>query len=298
MKISIMIEDSKLSDDFENEFGLSLHIKANSANILMDTATTGAFTKNAAPLGIDIKDVDMAVISHSHFDHGGGLEAFLKSNKKAKIYLKEGAKGSYYANVTAKLPSFLTFFLYPLIGRSKRLSRYIGLNKSLFDEYPDRFVFADKLTELNEGIFILTDIPKKYPISKGNMFLLEEKDGILQRDEFEHELVLAVKEDDGLVIFTGCGHSGVLNMLDAVISAFPDSPVKAIVGGFHLKLKPMKDSASGTKDEIEAIAKKLMEQNVRKVYTGHCTGKEAYDFMKNVMGENLGRIQTGTVIEI
>jgi 7,8-dihydropterin-6-yl-methyl-4-(beta-D-ribofuranosyl)aminobenzene 5'-phosphate synthase len=297
MKISIMIEDSKLTDSLVNEFGLSVHISANGKNILMDTGTTGAFVKNAEPLGIDLKDIDYAIISHSHYDHGGGLEVFLKANEKAKIYLKEGAREDYYANITAKLSSFMTFFLHPLIGRSKKVSRYIGLNKKLFDEYPDRFVFLNSFTELSEGIFILTDIPKKFSISKGNMFLLEEKGGRLQRDEFKHELVLVVKEDDGLVIFTGCGHSGVLNMVDAVKTSFPDAPIKAVVGGFHLKLKPMKDSASGTKDEIEAIAKSLVDQNVGKVYTGHCTGKEAYDFMKNVLADNLGRIQTGTVIE-
>ena len=60
----------------------------------------------------------------------------------------------------------------------------------------------------------------------------------------------------------------------------------------------MKDAASGTRPDIEAIANRIMEQKVEKVYTGHCTGKEAYDFMKNVMGEKLGRIQAGTVIEI
>ena len=96
MKISVMVEDSKLIDELVNEFGLSLHISVNGKNFLMDTGTTGAFTKNAEPLGIDLKDVDFAIISHSHFDHGGGLEAFFKANEKTKIYLNEGAKGNYY----------------------------------------------------------------------------------------------------------------------------------------------------------------------------------------------------------
>jgi 7,8-dihydropterin-6-yl-methyl-4-(beta-D-ribofuranosyl)aminobenzene 5'-phosphate synthase len=87
-------------------------------------------------------------------------------------------------------------------------------------------------------------------------------------------------------------------MVDTVKTSFPDIPIKAVIGGFHLKLKPMKDSAAGTKEEIEAIARKLMDQNVGKVYTGHCTGKGAYDFMKNVLAEKLGRIQTGKVIEL
>ena len=58
----------------------------------------GGFLKNAQKLGVDIAEVDTAILSHGHYDHGGGLAAFLETNQKADIHIQKKALGEFYAH--------------------------------------------------------------------------------------------------------------------------------------------------------------------------------------------------------
>src|SRR5256884_2168060 len=73
------------------EWGLSLRLKRNNVSMLFDMASSGHFMDNAAALAIDIYSVDLAVLSHGHYDHGGGLRNLFSSNSKAVSYIGEGA---------------------------------------------------------------------------------------------------------------------------------------------------------------------------------------------------------------
>ena len=90
MRITTLIENDRLEgrDDLTSEFGLSLHLATDTHRVLFDTGLTGAFADNAARLGIDLSAVDVAVLSHQHFDHGGGLERFFAENDHATVCLR------------------------------------------------------------------------------------------------------------------------------------------------------------------------------------------------------------------
>ncbi len=83
MKITVLVEDSQAPPgmDLLNEHGLSFHISFQGNNILFDTGITDAFSKNSNVLGIDLASVHTAVISHHHYDHGGGIYQFLDVSK-------------------------------------------------------------------------------------------------------------------------------------------------------------------------------------------------------------------------
>jgi 7,8-dihydropterin-6-yl-methyl-4-(beta-D-ribofuranosyl)aminobenzene 5'-phosphate synthase len=117
-------------------------------------------------------------------------------------------------------------------------------------------------------------------------------------DNFAHELILAIRENGRLIIFTGCSHNGMLNMIYTVANKFNGIPIKAVIGGFHLVGLPNRNSMAGSKGEIQNIARKILDYPVQSIYTGHCTGHKAYAVLKSLLGEKLQHLHTGTIIEI
>lgn len=282
MHVTTLIENEKTDGhpELEPEFGLSLYIEHRDQRILFDTGATGAAVKNADRLGIDLAKVDAVVLSHHHFDHGGGLPAFFAVNSHAKVYLRHPPDGR-------------EFFRALLV-----VSRYIGLEEGLLERYKERFVFVDDFREILPGAYIFTEVARTYDLPKGDRYLyLKQADGYVH-DPFNHELVFALRDDDGLVVFTGCGHSGVLNMVQTVVRRFPDDRIKGVMGGFHLVGMPSLRSMAGTRDEMVELGRSMLQQPVEAYWTGHCTGHKAYAVLKEVLGEKLSDIHTGTTVMI
>lgn len=282
LRVSVLVENSGSEErkDLSPEFGLSLHIENNGQNILFDTGTSGVFVDNAEKMGIDIGEVTIAILSHHHFDHGGGLARFLEVNDHARIYLRACPDRGH----TFKAFGFL--------------KRFIGIDVDLFERHADRFIMIDEPAEIIPGIFLLTDLTGRYPLPKGNDHLWVKRDGQLIHDPFEHELEMVIREKDGLAVFTGCSHSGILNMVDAAISRFPDNPIKAVFGGFHLIGNPLLKSMAGTRSEVEALGREMLNRSVTTVFSGHCTGEKAFAVLKGIMGETLQPISTGSKVEL
>ena len=282
MIITTLVENTKSSDrsDLIPEEGLSLYVRLGDRSILFDTGVKDAIGHNAARLGVDLPSVNLAVISHHHFDHGGGLPLFLKENSSAPVYLKGRRNEEYYLR---------------LLGIFKK---YVGLDDRLFVEHADRFAFVDEFTEISPGVFIITEIEKSYPQPKGNRLLFSKQGKSWRLDPFEHELIFVIQEEDGLVVITGCSHRGILNMIQTVTKKFPGIPVKATIGGFHQILLPVFDTMAASRSEVEELGESLLQYPIEKIYTGHCTGQKAYRILKQVMGDRLHSLHTGSVIEI
>jgi len=281
MEITTLIENSKEDESSAllPEHGVSLFFQTEKHTVLFDTGKSDRFLKNAQNLGVPITDVDTLVISHGHYDHGGGLKVFLLENNHAKVYLKEEAISGYYA-------------------KRGFLKKYIGLDRTLIDTHRERFVFIKEDTEIDEGIFILSDIKDIHPRPSGNSFLYEKSGGKLILDRFLHELILVIREDGGLVVFTGCSHRGILNMIETVESSFKNTTIKGVLGGFHL-MNPIKNRMSESEDVVRNIGRTLLQKkNLEMVYSGHCTGDEAYSLLKVEMKKKLNRFSTGKVIEM
>ena len=130
MKVITLFENRTISKEYKYKHGLSMYIETSNHKILFDTGTDESFAYNACKLGVNLEDIDIAVISHGHFDHGGGLEAFLKLNSKAKIYIGKGAFDNH---------------LLKIFGIIKH---NIGLKKELLSN--NRFVFVDGLMKIDD----------------------------------------------------------------------------------------------------------------------------------------------------
>ena len=115
MKITVLTENTAKNDSFKCEHGLSLYIKTNDKKILFDAGQSDIFLKNSKTLGIDLRTVDLCILSHGHYDHGGGLKYFLEINNTAPIYINENAFEPHY-NGKGKYIG-----LDPVLKESKRL---------------------------------------------------------------------------------------------------------------------------------------------------------------------------------
>lgn len=273
-KISIvtLIENTNDEDhkSLKAEHGISMYI--DKYKLIFDLGRTAAFAENAKKLGIELKDVEHVVISHAHLDHGGGLSAFLKINRKAKIYLHENCKNGYYFD-----------------------EYYIGLERELFSTYPGRFVFIEKDTEIIPGIKLIVSFGDRF-LKPKNDHLFSKENGRIAKDNFDHEIAMTINDGRQLLLLTGCSHNGILNMIQATQDKFPDRNIDAVVGGFHL-MKPGSGEMSETKETVTKMAKQLDTLPIKNIYTGHCTGKEAYLILKSVLKNKLHPFKTGTVIE-
>jgi 7,8-dihydropterin-6-yl-methyl-4-(beta-D-ribofuranosyl)aminobenzene 5'-phosphate synthase len=283
MEVTVLVENTRLEDrtDLQPEHGLSLHIESQGQRVLFDTGASDAFFHNAERLGVDLGAVDLAVISHHHYDHGGGLAQFLETNSHARIYLRSNDATDSYFRALGGL-----------------LNRPIGLDRSLFEAYAGRFEFLDQLTEIAPDVFVLTEIGKPYPLPRGNRYLYAEREGVRSPDSFDHELIMVLRQEDGLVVFTGCSHRGILNMIDAVTRQFEGIPIKAVFGGFHLVSIPILNLMAGSKAEVREIGREMLRYPIAKTYTGHCTGARAYGVLKGVMGDKLAYAATGSSVTL
>jgi len=278
MKVTSLIDDEYKNRGLEGEHGLSLLIEWNDKTILFDTGATGRFAYNAEKLGIDMGDVDALVISHGHYDHAGGLERFFQENSSAQVYMAEGADLNHYSKDPGS----------PY--------RYIGIDKNVLNKYKDGITFLKGRTEIMENVYILKEFKNEYPIPKGNRYLYMEKEGMILNDTFDHEIVMVLKDDKGIVIFSGCSHRGILNVMESINEEFK-IPVKAVFGGFHLMGRP----SSGMVEEKEDIiftAEKLSLYKIERIYTCHCTGKRAFTILKDVLGGGIDYISTGDHVEV
>ncbi len=274
MKVITLFENRTISKEYKSSHGLSFYIETKEHKILFDTGADDSFVYNASKLGVNLEEVDIAVISHGHYDHGGGLEAFLKVNNKAKVYLGKGA----FDNHLIKL---LGIFKYN-----------IGLKKELISS---RFEFIDGIISIDDELILFNNIEGNKLLPKGNDKLLKKySDGSVKRDDFDHEINLLIKEEGKYSLFCGCAHRGIINIIGKAKS-IADSNMNTVIGGFHLM--GMKVSNPKSKIYLDELSASLNNSKVDKYYTCHCTGEEAYNHLSKNMS-NLDELKTGDVIEI
>jgi 7,8-dihydropterin-6-yl-methyl-4-(beta-D-ribofuranosyl)aminobenzene 5'-phosphate synthase len=280
MKIITLIENSKPEGSpLEARFGLGLYVETNGIRLLFDNGPDETFVHNAALLGIDLADIDYYVLSHAHYDHGGGLRTFLRINKKATVYVSEYAMDQCYS-----------------MGKSPE-PRYIGLDEKLFSDFSGRFHFVAGNASIQKDLhlYAVKDFGTFRP--KFNSLLYVKKNETLIHDNFRHELVMAITENGENTVFAGCAHSGILNMIATVREQMPGIPVKALIGGFHL-LNTATKTLGETPETVQQIAREIEKQGIRKIYTGHCTGEEGFTELQSVLGNRIEALFTGKRFEL
>jgi 7,8-dihydropterin-6-yl-methyl-4-(beta-D-ribofuranosyl)aminobenzene 5'-phosphate synthase len=274
VEIRVILENSSSVDGRPGRHGLSMLVRYNGLRVLYDFGPKGSLRAYCEAAKVDLKEIDLAVLSHSHSDHGGDMPVFLGTNPSANVYLMKGLYGNLYAKVLG--------FMNIKVGIASK-----GMDAS-------RLVILDRTTEIQKGIFIVKLSGYKSE-SRLNMELRIAGDGGYAQDTFEHESALVLDDLDGLVVLCSCSHHGVGCILDDVQEQFPGRGIKAFIGGLHLENPINKKHESA--EYIEKEAERMVKSRAL-FYTGHCTGKYAFSVLKARMGDSLKKIKTGMDIEL
>lgn len=274
MIIKILIENTACSPSFQSEHGLSVYIETKNHRILFDTGASGNFLDNSKKMGIALPNIDVVVISHGHYDHGGGLLSFLEINSSAKIYIREGAFDDFYS-------------LSPL-GQEK----YIGLPKEI-SKYPQIYFTKDH-TLIDDELELVSNVPGSEYEPSGNKQLFVKMGGHLTEDTFHHEQNLIIRENDKTILMAGCAHRGIANIMEHYYRLNGSYPTH-VIGGFHLY------NRSKDKDESPANVYALGEYLKSKAtiyHTCHCTGINSYNLLKEQLGKQINYLSTGSTLTL
>lgn len=274
MIIKCLVENTSKSKEYQSKHGLSIYIETEKHKILFDLGPNGLFLENAQKLGINIKDIDTVVISHGHADHGKGLKIFMENNSTAKVYLTKTAFDKHYVKVCG-------------------IPFSVGLDESLKDS--NQIVLTDEICEIDDELILFSGIKNRKLFSTANKKLLAKYDGKLVEDEFEHEHYLIVREKEKDILFTGCSHNGIVNIIEKYYEMDANKKLAYVIGGFHLFNPTSKKYESD--DFIISIAKELNVVD-SKFYTCHCTGTKAYQIMKKEMKDKLDYLSVGMMVEL
>jgi 7,8-dihydropterin-6-yl-methyl-4-(beta-D-ribofuranosyl)aminobenzene 5'-phosphate synthase len=274
LKVSILTDDQAGRRGMLAEHGLSLWIEKDDKRILFDTGQTQVFRHNAKVMGVDLTKTDFVILSHGHYDHCGGLGYFPAKAEPAKIYVHPD------------------LFQKRLVVDADGESRQIGVPWDInnFDLLRGKFVYNRQPLLIESGIMISGEIPKTNTFEEAQDCFFVEKDGKIMPDTFLDEQMLVIEENNGIAVFLGCSHPGVINCLNYAQQLYPNKDILLLVAGMHM--------AHVSSQRLQKTIQCISDLGVRKVVPLHCTGFTAMCEMKRLLGDRCMVSCTGDTIEL
>lgn len=276
MKVVVLIDNNPDPErKFLTEHGISIYFEADGLKWLFDVGASPGFGINARKLGVEIGDIDYLVLSHAHRDHTGGLAYFLRKNKKARVIMAPVSSGRLF------------------VSYRKQIHHDITINYDVVTAFADRFIFTDTDSSLSPNVTLIRSIPKIDPMPRANCLLFQTDGEAECTDDFRHEIALAVRIREGVVLFSGCSHHGILNILSAASRIFGGEKLIATIGGTHL-LDSDWYSEFETCDEVADMAGTIVGRYPQmRLITGHCTGQQAQQQLSTILSNCFSLFHSG-----
>lgn len=275
MRLTTLIDNNASKNSLLfNEHGLSFYIEMDGKKILFDTGQSSHAIENAEQLNIDLDHLDYVILSHNHYDHGGGMKK-----------LMEETSSSFNLIIGH------SFFLKKY-GQAEGKYKYLG---NVFDEddlhlknISMKFLKED-MYSISEHVLLFSNFNNKVDFEDPSEKFYIQHNQRYEEDQFMDEIVMAIKLDQGLLVISGCAHTGIVNILET-ISKRTKMPVYGVVGGTHL--------ISASEDRINKTIDYFKEKDVSLLGLSHCTGDRAMNMLKEAFKEKFVFNNTGNIIEL
>lgn len=250
---------------------ITVRAGAESKTLLFDTGPEDrTFEQNVSRAGADLGAVEAVVLSHGHWDHGGGLLRALQMIRDRN----GGRTVPYYAHPDM----FFTRATRQADGRMRLMEDVPSLRD--LAAFGAEVVNTREAQELLDGMaWVSGEIPRVTAFETGLDRQYRKSGDDWEPDPLvmDERFVAANIREKGLVVFTACSHAGVVNVLEHARSSFPQIPLHAVVGGLHL---------SGSNEKIiPETVEALGRFNLSVIAAGHCTGWRAMTALAKALGE-------------
>lgn len=251
------------------EWGFAAVLEVDGRRLLIDTgARAETVLQNAGELNIDLSTITDLVITHNHADHTGGL----------LVLRRELAKKNPAALSRVHVPRGI---FYPRPGAGGREGNGLLPLKAAYEATGGTFIEHAGPSQVMPGVTMLGPVPRVHPERNwsiprgGDGGRVQTPEGLVE-DNVPEDTSLVVDTAEGLVLISGCGHSGIVNAMEFARKSVRAAPIYAAIGGFHL--------FAASDETLAWTAGKLKEFGVRQLMGAHCTGIEALFRLRQLIG--------------
>ena len=290
LRVTLLLDNERGAPGLRSQWGFSAWVETDGARIILDSGCNDAFWRNARQLSVPLETADAFVLSHGHFDHGGGIHRIVEAAPAARLVLHPGSLAPHFwLCKTGKVDPI------GLPDRSLAALRSVA----------ERVTWALGPVEVAPRVWASGPIPRHDALEKAERnFFLDR--ACTMADQVVDEQAMWVETRSGLVVLVGCAHAGIVNTLDYLRWVSADSGsaashelplatdglprVCAVIGGLHLlHASPARLRATG--DALEAAG-------VRLLAPVHCTGKRGKAHLRERLAEAFVACTTGSVLEL
>ena len=264
-----LIVDNDTPEGMIAEHGFAAWIEAGDQRFVFDTGQGSALEHNVRCLGLDLGLADALVLSHGHYDHTGGVPCFLAANDHAPV-------------LSGQSVAVERFSCHPdQPAKSNGMSDTVI---STFSELPSqRRIELDSPRYLAQGIGITGPVPRRTLFEDtGGPFFLDDRGK--RPDPIRDDLSLWFETSRGLVILTGCCHSGIVNTVEYIRATSGIERVNGIVGGLHL--------LQASEHRLEETRRYIADCELDFLIPCHCTGAHATAYLTKAFG--MDKVRPGT----
>lgn len=232
------------------EHGLSLHVQYGNRRLLFDCGSGANPLRNAHRLGVDLKDLDAVILSHSHYDHAAGFRDLTESGLGSRdLYTGPNFFEAKYAKNGVRFTNLAC-----------------GFDAGFLEENGIRHHEVRGMEELFPGVWLISGFPRVHSFETIPERFVRRTEAGFVTDDFGDEVCMALEIEGGLAVLVGCSHPGILNMMTQV-SRLLGKPIRAVFGGTHL--------VEADENRIRETIRSLREMGLEILGLSHCSGDAA-----------------------